>query len=87
MSEQKYRSPILDMEEKAVKRVTEKRDTYAQKYPLVFTLGAAFGLVATFYGFEKLIDSVPFLTNNAWFVLGLGITLLAVTGRFYNKLS
>ena len=78
---------IVDIEEEALRKVFKTRDTYAQKYPLVFTLCAAFGLVATFYGFEKIIDSIPLLTDNPWLVLGLGIGLLIVTGKFYNKLS
>jgi hypothetical protein len=50
-------------------------------------LGGAFGLVSTFYGFEKLIDKVDLFVDNPWILLATGITALAITGSFYNKLS
>jgi len=74
---------IIKREEEQVKKI---RDTYANKYPLVFALGATFGFVATLYGFEKLIDSVDLFSNNPWILLALGISVLYVTGTFYNKL-
>lgn len=80
----KRESELIKREEQQVKKL---RDTYAQKYPLLFTLGAAFGLVCTFYGFEKLIDRVDLFINNPWILLGTGLFLLTITGAFYNKLK
>jgi len=83
----KHRNSIIEAEEKAMKKFGFRRDTYANKYPLVFALGATFGLVSTFYGFEKLIDRFDIFTDNPWILLGTGLIALMVTGRFYNKLS
>jgi uncharacterized integral membrane protein len=47
----------------------------------------AFGLVATFYGFEGLIDSVDILADNPWAILATGIGTLAFTGTLYKKLQ
>lgn len=69
------------------KRVAKVRKTYAQKYPLLFAIGTSFGLVSTFYGFEKIIDRVELFNENPWILLATGLTLLIITGAFYNKLS
>lgn len=69
------------------KRVAKVRKTYAQKYPLLFAVGTSFGLVSTFYGFEKIIDRVELFTENPWILLATGLLLLTLTGAFYNKLS
>ena len=74
-------------EQKIAKGIGDKRKTFQQKYPLLFALGGAFGLVSTFYGFEKLIDKVDLFVENPWILLGTGIIVLAITGSFYNKLS
>lgn len=80
----KQKKNILRREEEQIIRI---RDTYAQKYPLLFTMGATFGFVATLYGFEKLIDKVDLFVNNPWILLATGLMALLVTGAFYNKLS
>lgn len=67
-------------------QVTKIRQTYEQKYPVLFALGAGFGIVSTFYGFEKLIDRVDLFVNNPWILLATGLLILSVTGSFYNKL-
>ena len=73
----------IKQKEQAVLKV---RNTYARKYPLLFALGATFGLVSTLYGFEKLIDKVDLFVNNPWILLATGLFLLSLTGSFYNKL-
>lgn len=67
--------------------IIKKRKTYAQKYPLLFALGGAFGLVATFYGFEKIIDQIDLFVDKPAILLAVGLTLLIITGTFYNKLQ
>jgi len=79
----KQQKSLIRREEEQARRI---RDTYANKYPLVFALGATFGFVATLYGFEKLIDKVDFFSDNPWMLLGMGVAVLYVTGTFYNKL-
>lgn len=77
------RKNIIQREEEQVLKL---RETYAQKYPPLFALAASFGFVATLYGFEKLIDKVDLFVNNPWILLATGISVLFVTGAFYNKL-
>ncbi|MCA9323569.1 hypothetical protein KC992_00530 [Candidatus Saccharibacteria bacterium] len=74
---------FIQHEEEQVKKFHK---TYSQKYPMVFALGATFGLVSVLYGFEKLIDKVDLFSNNPWILLATGLAVLSVTGSFYNKL-
>lgn len=83
----KQEQAILEKERALVKNVGQKRETLFQKFPLIFTLGGTFGLVATFYGFEKIIDKIDFLSDNPWILLGAGLATLTVTGSLYNKLQ
>ena len=63
------------------------RDSAFTRFPLVFVLLSSFGLVATFYGFEKVIDGIPFFVKNPYMILITGITVLLFTGALYKKLS
>ena len=78
---------IKEAELKVVKELEKSRDNAYQRFPLLFTMLAAFGLVATFYGFEHMIDSIPILANNPLILLGVGIGSLVVTGTLYKKLG
>jgi hypothetical protein len=53
--------------------------------PVLAPLLGAFGLVSTFYGFEKLLDQT-FLVEVPWLLLAMGIGTLLFTGVFYRKL-
>jgi len=65
---------------------TRKRSAF-ERFPIIFTLLGSFGLVAIFYGFEKLIDSSEFLSSSPWLLLVMGILLLVFTGSLYDRLS
>lgn len=79
--------PLTEVEEKIAHKIADGRDKAAVKFPLIFGLAASFGLVATFYGFEGLINKIPLLQNNPWLVLATGVTILLVTGTAYKKLN
>jgi hypothetical protein len=78
---------IKQAEQKVVKELEKSRDSAYEKFPLLFTLLAAFGVVATFYGFEHMIDQIPLLANNPLLLLGVGIGSLILTGTLYKKLG
>lgn len=69
------------------KKLFEKKQSVFERFPLIFTLLGAFGLVATFYGFERLIDKVDLLANNPLILLGVGVSILVITGTLYKKLG
>lgn len=68
-------------------RAKQFRDSTFSRFPAVFLLLSSFGLVATFYGFEKVIDRIDILVHNPHLLLGLGIATLLLTGTLYNKLK
>ena len=78
---------LSELESKVAKTVLEERNVIISRFPLPFALLGAFGLVSVFYGFEHIIDEVPFLVNNPLLLLLVGIVCLGVTGRFYKKLD
>lgn len=83
----KKQSGLLEKEKKLVKSVGKRRKSVFERFPLVFTMMSSFGLVATFYGFERLIDRVDLFSDNPWILLGTGVATLAVTGTLYKKLQ
>jgi hypothetical protein len=87
MKEKYDRIPFTDVEEKVVHKIVDSRDKAAIKFPLAFGLAASFGLVATFYGFEGLINKVDWLQQNPWAILGIGVAVLVATGTAYRKLN
>ena len=78
---------VIEKDKAAVRRMEARRDRLGQKYPLFFTLMASFGLVATFYGFEGIINRIDVLINNPIILLITGITALVITGKLYQKLD
>lgn len=78
---------VIELEEHVVKKLTQERNNALQKFPLLFTLLTSFGVVATFYGFEHLIDQSPWLSENPLVLLGIGVSTLILTGALYKKLG
>lgn len=71
-----------------VEQVLERRGKrLSHKYPVLFGLLASFGLVSVFYGFEHIIDRVPFLKENPLLMLLFGILLLIITGTLHKRIS
>jgi len=84
------RKTFADKTEEAARLVdrlmAEKRQAVFQRFPLLFTLLVAIGFVATFYGFERVMDQTG-LSNNPLLLLGIGIAILVFTGTLYKKLG
>lgn len=62
------------------------RDSAFVRFPIVFSLATTFGLVATFYGFEKVIDRIAVFHTHPEVLLLIGLVTLAATGTLYKKL-
>lgn len=78
---------VIELEEHMVKRLAEGRNNAVAKFPLLFTLLTTFGIVATFYGFEHLIDQTTWLSENPLVLLAVGLGSLVLTGALYKKLG
>lgn len=57
------------------------------RYPLLFSLLGAFGVVATLYGFEQTLDDIALFREMPWIPLGIGIAVLVFTGTLYRKID
>lgn len=62
------------------------RDSAFTKFPIVLVLMSTFGLVATLYGFEKVIDEIDFFSEHPIMILITGVVTLAITGSLYKRL-
>ena len=68
-------------------RAKNVRDSTFKRFPFIFMFLSTFGLVATIYGFEKVIDQIDFFSDNPLMVLIVGVAILVLTGSLYKKLS
>jgi len=68
-------------------KVSSYRNSAVKRYPHLFILLTTFGFVALLYGFEKVIDTIPFFVEHPWSVLIAGLVVLLATGSLYKKLS
>lgn len=80
--------------DKHVEHVLEKTDVFIdpyrksafQKFPTLFMLLVTFGVVSTYFGFEKLISNVQWLDERPILILGIGLAALMFTGMLHKKL-
>lgn len=90
-SEEKSKESILkkvrSLEKDLEKTVVEYQKDALQKYPFIFLGLSTFGGVAVFYGFEKIIDSTPYLADKPLMILVAGFVILILTGALYRKLN
>jgi hypothetical protein len=74
-----------------IKGVDRYIDRYRQnifaRFPILFSFLVTFGIVSILYGFEGLIDTIPFLKDRPVLILLSGIIILFLTGTLYKKLS
>lgn len=78
---------LTEKERELVRGLIHGRERVFERFPLLFTLLGSFGLVATFYGFERVIDEIDFLSENPYILLASGIVTLVLTGTLYSKLK
>lgn len=68
-------------------KVKNIRDSAFSRFPFLFVFLSTFGLVATLYGFEKLIDRIDYFQKYPEMVLVVGLVILLITGTLYKKLK
>lgn len=68
-------------------KAKQLRDSAFTRFPVVFVLLSTFGLVATLYGFEKVIDDTTFFAENPKMILLVGLLTLTFTGTLYKRLN
>jgi hypothetical protein len=75
-----------DMDSKLVERLAKSKETAFHRFPLLFAMLAAFGIVITNNGIQGLINKIPWLDNNPFVTLLVGVVILLFTGTLYKKL-
>lgn len=77
---------VVNVPKPVVTKLTSGRNSAFARFPLLFTLLGSIGVVATFYGFERLIDKIDLLADNPFILLASGVLILILTGSLYKKL-
>lgn len=85
----------IDVVDGAVSKISTEVDSYIapvrqsvlNRFPILFSFLVTFGVSATFLGFEKLLTSIGVLDRHPTLVLLIGVSVLALTGSLYKKLS
>lgn len=70
-----------------IERLTKTKKGVFSRFPLLFTLLGAFGAAGTFAGLSGIIENIEFLSNNPVTLLIVGLLILALTGKLYQKLD
>jgi len=68
-------------------RVSPLRQTVLSRYPVLFSFLVMFGVATTYYAFEKILGQYEILNQYPWLILGIGLSVLAFTGKLYKKLQ
>ena len=63
------------------------RRTAFERHPFLFSTLGLFGLVATWQGFDDIIERIAFLDKHPSILLGAGLIILLFTGRLYRHLD
>ena len=75
----------LSNEVAQVEQIVHKERDRLGRIPLLLPLVGTFGLVTTFYGFEKILDRSSFI-DQPYLMIVIGVSLLLATGAAANKL-
>jgi hypothetical protein len=91
----KHTETLVEEVDAAVEELTRETDKLVRPYrrsvfrrfPTLFMILVTFGVAATFFGFERIIAETNWLGERPWYILGVGLLTLLLTGRLYKKLG
>lgn len=63
------------------------RQSAFKRFPTIFGFLVTFGAATMFFGIERILGNIAWLNNRPFMILGIGICILALTGRLYKKLG
>jgi hypothetical protein len=69
------------------KIIVPVRDSLFKRFPMLLTILVTFGIVATFYGVEGIIDNITWLHDRPLLLFISGMCALLFTGKLYQKLG
>jgi hypothetical protein len=85
--ETRVRELMRDVPETVHNVFRRHRRTAFERHPFLFSTLGLFGLVATWQGFEDIIERIEFLRTYPSILLGAGLIVLLFTGRLYRHLD
>jgi hypothetical protein len=77
---------IKHIDQGVLDKIAKSKKSTFSRYPLLFSLLAAFGLVITNNGIQGIISKVSWLNDNPYITLIVGVLILLFTGTLYKKL-
>lgn len=94
-SSKEFTETAINRIDETMAKATNEVDTYIQplrtsvltRFPIMFSLLTTFGVATTFLGFEKIVSNIAFLDQHPAVMLIVGVSILAITGTLYKKLS
>lgn len=63
------------------------RRTAFERHPFLFSTLGLFGLVATWQGFDDIVERIDYFDAYPSVLLGIGLLILLFTGRLYRHLD
>jgi hypothetical protein len=75
-----------NIDDRIIEKISKSKQNAFTRYPLLFSLLVAFGLVITNNGMQGVISKLSWLNNNPYVTLIVGILILLFTGTLYKKL-
>jgi hypothetical protein len=76
-----------DIPESVHKVFKRHRRTAFERHPFLFSTLGLFGLVATWQGFDDIVERIDFFDAYPSVLLGAGLLILLFTGRLYRHLD
>ncbi len=77
----------MKKQSKSIRKFQRQRNRVFARFPLIFILLGTFGVVATYYGLQHLLEKIPTIANNPIIALLFGLGILLFTGTLYKKLG
>lgn len=69
------------------KQIVPIRKSILKRFPTLFLLSVTFGFSLVVYSIEIILTQHGFVLDYPWVSLGIGVSVLAITGTLYRKLS
>jgi len=73
-------------DQKLLEKLLKEKENAFKRFPLLFTMLTAFGVVIAYNGIHGLIEKVDWLNRNPVITLAVGVLILLFTGTLYKKL-
>ena len=87
----KLESRVFDLMHNVPESVHEvfkrHRRTAFERHPFLFSTLGLFGLVATWQGFDDIVERIDYFDAYPSVLLGIGLLILLFTGRLYRHLD